>query len=72
MSPDPSGSYLAPMLDLLSAQQIFAVYGDAKNGFQLVECCDGYFTANLTAEQLRELAAELTAIADGRLSSKCP
>jgi hypothetical protein len=45
-----------------SPGRVFSIFRDASGNFVIEEACDNYFCQVFTAEQLRELAAELVAL----------
>lgn len=52
------------LLDALREARVFSVTKQETGRFQIEECCDWYYFAVLTREQLLALADELRALAD--------
>lgn len=45
-----------------STGRVFEITKNDNGTFRIEECCDNYFSLDLTAEELRELAAEIVAL----------
>jgi len=53
----------ASLLERMKERRIFSIW-PSEDGFTIGECCDGHFEQQLTADELRALAAEMIALAD--------
>jgi hypothetical protein len=62
--------FSAPLLDALAEARVFALFRAEEDGkYYAREECDQYFGCDLSASDLRLLAAELVAVADGLLTA---
>lgn len=52
------------ILHALSEERIFWIEPDVSGTFDIVECCDNHFAVEMTEDELRQLAAEIIALAD--------
>lgn len=55
--------YRAPMLDRMEDKRVFSI-GRREGKALIWELCDEYFVDTMTTAELRQLAAELIAVAD--------